>query len=69
VIYTAKNKPKEQRKRKSFLTVKLAEQDHQSLAFARTGSTDDINIYYPNGVRLSCPINIKPELFHKLINL
>jgi hypothetical protein len=62
-------KPKEQRKRKSFLTVKLAEQDHQSLAFARTGSTDDINIYYPNGVRLSCPTNINQELLRNLINL
>jgi hypothetical protein len=55
-------KLEEQRKSKSFLTVKLAEQEHQSLAFARTGSADRLDIYYPNGVRLSCPISLKPEL-------
>lgn len=64
-------KPGEQRKRKSFLTVKLAEQEHQlpGLPAAKAGSTDHINIYYPNGVRLSCPTNINPELLHNLINL
>jgi hypothetical protein len=62
-------KLEEQRKSKSFLTVKLAEQEHQSLAFARTGSADRLDIYYPNGVRLSCPISLKPELLRKIINL
>jgi hypothetical protein len=64
-------KPEEQRKSKSFLTVKLAEQEQQlpGLSVAQVGSSDDINIYYPNGVRLSCPTNINPELLCNLINL
>jgi hypothetical protein len=57
----------EQRKSKSFLTVKLAEQEHQGLAAAQAGSADRLDIYYPNGVRLSCPISIKPELLRMLI--
>ncbi len=60
-------KPKEQRKGKSFLTVKLAEQEHQGLPAAQTVSTEHINIYYPNGVRLSCPTDINLELLRKLI--
>ncbi len=64
-------KPEEQRKRKSFLTVKLASQEQQlpGLSAALADSTEHINIYYPNGVRLSCPTDTNPELIHNLINL
>jgi hypothetical protein len=66
-----RKRPEEQRKSKSFLTVKLAEQEYQisGLSAAQSGSSDDINIYYPNGVRLSCPTNINQELLRNLINL
>jgi hypothetical protein len=64
-------KANEQRKDESFLTLKVAGMEHQLPDLPAAGAvfSDHLNIYYPNGVRLSCPTTTKPELLRNLINL